>query len=175
MYCPYLVGISLQYGHEPRTDQRRPRLSVAGYKVVCYLEAWAAYRKDVVAYSAHNVDPFACTHLLYAFASIDPHSFRVVPQDEEYDLVKGGYRAAVGLKRKNPALKVMLSVGGWMEGSSKFSQMASRADRRREFIRSVVRILDAHRFDGLDLDWEYPGTTHTVRLDLEPWMGSFGR
>ncbi|XP_052133150.1 chitinase-3-like protein 1 [Frankliniella occidentalis] len=126
-------------------------------KVVCYLEAWAAYRKDVVSYSADNVDPFACTHLLYAFASIDPHSFRIVPQDEEYDLVKGGYRAAVGVKRKNPKLKVMLSVGGWMEGSSKFSQMASRADRRREFIRSVVRVLDAHKFDGLDLDWEYPG------------------
>lgn len=84
---------------------------------MCYLEAWAAYRKDVVAYSADNVDPFACTHLLYAFASIDPHSFRVVPQDEEYDLVKGGYRAAVGLKRKNPNLKVSRSIARGAKGS----------------------------------------------------------
>lgn len=66
----------------------------------------------------------------------------------------------------------MLSVGGWMEGSSKFSQMASRADRRREFIRSVVRTLDAHKFDGLDLDWEYPGKREGMKNLREDSMFS---
>jgi len=69
----------------------------------------------------------------------------------------GGYRAMVGLKRVNPQLKVLISVGGWVEGSRKFSQMASSAFVCQEFIRSVVNCLDAHGFDGLDLDWEYPG------------------
>jgi chitinase len=34
-------------------------------------------------------DPFACTHLIYAYASLDSHSLKIVPQDEEFDIVKG--------------------------------------------------------------------------------------
>lgn len=40
-------------------------------------------------FSLLNLDPFACTHLVYAFATLDPHSFTIMPQDEEYDIVKG--------------------------------------------------------------------------------------
>jgi len=40
-------------------------------------------------FSSLDLDPFACTHLVYAFATMDPHSFTIMPQDEEYDIVKG--------------------------------------------------------------------------------------
>lgn len=59
------------------------------YHVICYVEGWAVYRKEPMKFSSLDLDPFACTHLVYAFATLDPHTFTIMPQDEEYDIVKG--------------------------------------------------------------------------------------
>ena len=36
--------------------------------------------------------------------------------------------------------------------------MASSPQLRATFIQSVVDIIEKHNFDGLDIDWEYPGS-----------------
>lgn len=35
----------------------------------------------------------------------------------------GGFRKFVDLKNKNPNLKVLISMGGWNEGSEKYSKV----------------------------------------------------
>ena len=69
----------------------------------------------------------------------------------------GGYKAVSGLKRYNPALKVLIAVGGWNEGGRKFSIMAATTESRKMFIDSVVGFLKEYNYDGVTLDWEYPG------------------
>jgi GH18 family chitinase len=57
-----------------------------------------------------NVDPFLCTHVIYAFAYIDSASL-IIKTIEEND--EEMYRRINHLKYKNPKLKTMLGIGGW--------------------------------------------------------------
>jgi chitinase len=50
----------------------------------------------------------------------------------------------------------MLAIGGWNEGSTRFSPLVADDERRSELVHNVVRFLRQNHFDGLDLDWEYP-------------------
>ena len=68
------------------------------------------------------------------------------------------------LKAQRPDLKVMFSVGGWTFNDKPatwhiFSDMVADTSRRHAFIQSTIALMRQYRFDGLDLDWEYPGAT----------------
>lgn len=71
-------------------------------------------------------------------------------------ILAGGYAKFTGLKTYNKNLKTMLAIGGWNEGSTRFSPMVASADRRKELVKNAVKFLRQNHFDGLDLDWEYP-------------------
>lgn len=68
----------------------------------------------------------------------------------------------VSLKQMNPALTVLVSVGGW-EWSGGFSDMALTKASRGAFIDSVSRYIEQHQIDGLDIDWEYPGQAGSTK------------
>ena len=58
------------------------------------------------------------------------------------------------LRKQNPQLKVLLSVGGW--GARGFSGAAASPESRAIFIRSAQGVIKRYGLDGIDLDWEYP-------------------
>ena len=80
----------------------------------------------------------------------------------------------------------MLAVGGYSARAEGFSAMAATASNRAEFVTSAIKFLRDNDFDGLDLDWEYPGATDRggrvedkanfaalVRVGLPPFLRLF--
>lgn len=55
----------------------------------------------------------------------------------------------------NNGVKVMASIGGWSM-CKHFPEMAADPVKRAKFMADVKRLI-AMGFDGIDLDWEYPG------------------
>jgi len=98
------------------------------------------------------------TRINYAFANI--RNGRIVNGFENDDQ---NLAALVALKKQNPSLTVLVSVGGWL-WSGAFTDMALSRASRAAFIASVAEYIERNQLDGLDIDWEYPGlegsTTH---------------
>ena len=74
----------------------------------------------------------------------------------------------VALKSVNPKLKVMLMIGGWGGHADGFSMMARDAAKRTEFCKSVKQLLDFHKLDGVDIDWEYPTKSADNETGCDP-------
>nr|XP_019543590.2 chitinase-3-like protein 1 [Aedes albopictus] len=133
--------------------------TIAARNIVCYYGTWAAYRNGNGKFSVSNIDPSLCTHLIYAFVGINANgTIRVLDPwlDLEDNWGLGTIRRFNDLKSSNPNLKTLVAVGGWNEGSQRFSTVAQNPILRKRFALDAARFCSYHGFDGLDVDWEYP-------------------
>jgi chitinase len=92
------------------------------------------------------------THINYAF--IDIKGNRAWLSNESTDTIN--FRNLNRLKLKNPALKLLISIGGW-SWSENFSDAVLTDTSRKAFAKSAVDIISRYNLDGVDIDWEYPG------------------
>ncbi|XP_020785250.2 acidic mammalian chitinase-like [Boleophthalmus pectinirostris] len=126
--------------------------TITSCRLVCYYDGEAASRDSTGRFTPANIDPELCTHLIYAFAVIDNQN-KLVPINNNISL----YKDLNNLKTKNSQLKTMLAVGGPNFDNQKFSTMVAAANTRSSFITSAIALIKDNGFDGLNLDWQYPG------------------
>jgi len=110
----------------------------------------------VLAYYAGGPEAFdiydvsQVTHLIFCFGRLDGNKFKIRTARDTAIIQK-----MVLLKKKNPQLKVILSLGGW-GGCETCSRVFATKKGRQEFAQSIKEHHQYFNTDGLDLDWEYP-------------------
>lgn len=73
----------------PYTDLLRTAGS--DYKVICYLTNWSAYRYNNQLFPLQALDSRMCTHLVYAFAVLNPKSLTIASNETFVRLDRGMY------------------------------------------------------------------------------------
>jgi len=186
--CAVFVGTSVSSHTLKTTYNTKNHKKIIG----CYWGTWAYYRPGYGKFDIDNIDTSLCTHGFYGFADLnnntaDPHVWELVAYDPWYDQAPDdcnewanncdpngdgsicchydSYRRFVALKDSNPEFVPMLSIGGWNAGSKKFSQMAADPAKRQIFLDSIIPFVKKYGFEGIDMDWEYPGSRDTIDED----------
>ena len=97
-----------------------------------------------------NIDIRFLDAIIYAFVEIDSSGNLVVP-------APSFLRSMVRLKEEKPELLVIAAIGGW--AADGFSDAALTPTSRYNFARNVQKLINDYKLDGIDLDWEYPGSS----------------
>ncbi len=132
--------------------------------IVGYFTSWSVYGRD---YHVSDIPADKVTHINYAFANIadgeivlgDPYADidRFYPGDSwDTDSLRGNFHQLILLREDYPHVRTLISVGGWT-WSSQFPEVASTDSTRARFASSCVDFVTDYSFDGVDIDWEYPG------------------
>ena len=167
--------------------------------VLGYYSNWAQYRSGKAKFTPKEIDYSLFTHVIYAFADVlydspsPPYNFKITPfewndvkewtvgqdwtepQGNMLDVINDAHAAGV---------KAIACVGGWnfndpnhnkyvSHGNHQtawiFTTMVSTKEYRAQFIQSMLDYARTYKFDGIDIDWEYPNLPeHNVDYSGSP-------
>ena len=124
---------------------------------ICFASIGKSQKKEkpisVIAYYAGSptmIDSFKVeqlTHLIFSFCHLKGDTLSVANARDSATI-----RNMVSLKKRNPNLKVMLSLGGW-GGCKTCSDVFAGKKGRKAFAKSTKDLNDYFGTDGIDLDW----------------------
>ncbi|KAH7124946.1 hypothetical protein B0J13DRAFT_646964 [Dactylonectria estremocensis] len=99
-------------------------------RIIGYYEAWN-WKEKCIGMSMEDIPINGLTHIYYSFAYIQPETYKIVPMQDE----------------KDSSLIIETFT----------DDLSSTKAKRAAFVSELVRFMDRYGFDGVDIDWEYPG------------------
>jgi chitinase len=141
---------------------------------------WSKYQDP--PYGSSQIPIHKVTHVLHAGIGLDAAA------DGSLDVPDGFVEPQLISKAHNAGVKVLILLGG---GASTFSTISSDASLRNALMANLWDFAQKYGYDGVDIDWEYPGTTdakgyyelmsslraffpsptYQLSADIAPWGG----
>lgn len=117
------------------------------FHIIGYVAGWKDIKPD-------EIPAEKLTHINYAFANVADGVVSHMEGQAEKDSLN--FLKLQELKKRNPELKILVSIGGWTH-SKGFSDAVLTSESRKKLTASGIDFLLKFQLDGLDFDWEYPG------------------
>ena len=127
-------------------EEEKNTINTPSPAVIAYV---GGYRGAV---DVSRISPEKITHINYAFVNLIDGKATLT--NEKTDTTN--FRNLVELKKVNPDLKILISIGGWT-WSGLFSDAVLTEEGRKLFASTSADIVGKYDLDGVDIDWEYPG------------------
>ncbi|MCK5343390.1 MAG: hypothetical protein KAR20_08290, partial [Candidatus Heimdallarchaeota archaeon] len=134
-------------------------------QVIGYYQSWN-WQESPQQLDPQNIPYNKLTIINYSFfyplesgeiVGMDPIADRFLLKGEtdsnSGEMVSGG--SIIELAKRQGS-KVVLSIGGW-DNSNNFPQVAADSLKRTTFAHWCVKHIQEYGFDGIDIDWEFPG------------------
>ncbi|KAM5437742.1 putative chitinase [Microsporum ferrugineum] len=127
-------------------------------RVIGYYEGWSLTERSCYSMIPEKIPYGVYTHLNFAFATIDPATFKIKPGDSNTEYLM---QRISSIKLIQPDIKIWIAVGGWAFNdpgptASIFSDLSASESKQEVFFDSLVKMMNTFGFDGIDVDWEYP-------------------
>lgn len=116
--------------------------------VVGYYPSWGSN----LPVAKINFAPF--THLIHAFATLHQGAIRTRGNLPSRELTQAAHAAGV---------KVLLGLGG-ADSGREFSTMTRDPVMEAACVQNLVRLVNDNGYDGIDIDWEFPGAADVANL-----------
>ncbi|KAF8504329.1 glycoside hydrolase superfamily [Russula emetica] len=155
------------FNAKPHVIQKRAN----GKVQAAYFSNWGIYGAN---FQPTDIIASDLTHIIYAFADVNPSSGSIFLTDPYADEQKhfpgdsweekgnnlyGCLKQMYLLKLAQRTLKVLLSVGGWTYSQDGHFSFVTNPTLRATFIASAIQLIKDYGFDGIDIDFEYPSGT----------------
>ncbi|KAK8131958.1 glycosyl hydrolases family 18 protein-like protein [Apiospora kogelbergensis] len=158
--CPLNVCCS-QFGFCGTTEKTRKSEERGDVRdlIIGYYESWKASGSECGTMDPSQIPVEALDQVNFAFVYITPGTYDLYPMGNDYSTLK----KVADAKTRNPEAKIWLSVGGWSFNDNDtstqpvFSDIASTSEKSVKFADKVISFMNEYGFDGIDIDWEYPG------------------
>ena len=141
-----LILMSVVLGCKSQQEHAQQAPPATDFAVIGYVPGFRGELDET------TIDANKLTHINYAF--VDVKDSMAWLTNIATDTIN--FRKLNRLKKINPSLKILFSVGGW-SWSENFSDAVLTEQSRRKFARTNAGIVEEYGLDGVDIDWEYPG------------------